>query len=194
MSILAHPTDQATRNRAFNCRMRNRHYEEVDYAFRALKPIINQQNVEGDRKAWFAAIGIKINRCEVSLETCLEYAQAAIFFGKSEKINLFSKDKRWGILQEEILLVYFLIELQSTMRYILTRIETDKMLQSLDKSIQSQTTDNHDSGFVSNLQKNLTALNEATAREFRDLHTHIEDRFTIGNALFGTLQELQHFY
>lgn len=103
MSILTHPTDQATRNRAFNCRMRNRHYEEVYYAFRALKPIINQQNLEADRKAWFAAIGVKINRCEASLETCLEYAQAAIFFGKSEKINLFSKDKRWGILQEEIL-------------------------------------------------------------------------------------------
>ncbi|MCK9182081.1 MAG: hypothetical protein M0P13_04270 [Fibrobacteraceae bacterium] len=194
MTMLVHPAeDQALRNRAFNCRMRNRHYEEVYYAFRALKPLMMQTDIK-DRREWFSTIGEKINQCESSLATCLEYAQAAVFFGKSEKVALFSSDKRWGILQEELLLVYFLIELQSTMRYILSRLETDKMLQNIDKNIQSKANEAHVSGFISNLQKNLAALNLATEQEFRDLHTHIEDRFTIGNALFGTLQELQHFY
>lgn len=194
MSILTHPTDQAARNRAFNCRMRNRHYEEVYYAFCALRPIITDPEAAGDRQKWFSSIGAKIDVCEASLENCLEYAQAAIFFGKSEKISLFSKDKRWGILQEEILLVYFLIELQSTMRYILSRIDTDRQLQKLNESIRAKTDKAHISGFVTNIQKNMQALNETTAQEFRDLHKHIEDRFKIGNALFGTLQELQHFY
>ena len=160
----------------------------------ALRPIITDPEASGDRQKWFSSIGAKIDVCEASLENCLEYAQAAIFFGKSEKISLFSKDKRWGILQEEILLVYFLIELQSTMRYILSRIDTDRQLQKLNESIRAKTDKAHISGFVTNIQKNMQALNETTAQEFRDLHKHIEDRFKIGNALFGTLQELQHFY
>ena len=40
----------------------------------------------------------------------------------------------------------------------------------------------------------MNALNLATEKEFRDLHTHIKARFEIGNELFGTLQEVQHFY
>ena len=33
-----HHSDYTLKNRAFNCRMRNRYYEEVYYAFRALLP------------------------------------------------------------------------------------------------------------------------------------------------------------
>ena len=55
MITLAHPVeDQTVRNRAFNCRMRNRRYEEVFYAFSALSPIMTQANVT-NRREWFAA-------------------------------------------------------------------------------------------------------------------------------------------
>ena len=80
------------------------------------------------------------------------------------------------------------------MRFVLSRIDTDRQLQKLNESIRAKTDKAHISGFVTNIQKNMQALNETTAQEFRDLHKHIEDRFKIGNALFGTLQELQHFY
>ena len=34
-----HHSDYTLKNRAFNCRMRNRYYEEVYYAFRAILPM-----------------------------------------------------------------------------------------------------------------------------------------------------------
>ena len=34
-----HHSDYTLKNRAFNCRMRNRYYEEVYYAFRAVMPL-----------------------------------------------------------------------------------------------------------------------------------------------------------
>ena len=194
MITLTHPVeDQTVRNRAFNCRMRNRRYEEVFYAFSALSPIITQANVT-DRREWFAAIGEKMSVCETSLAACLEYAQASVFFGKIEKIGRYSTENPRGILQEELLLVYFLSELQSTTRYLISRIETDKELQNIDSEMETKKSGAYVSGFISNMHKNLNALNLATEKEFRDLHTHIKARFEIGSELFGTLQEVQHFY
>lgn len=193
-TTLSHPIeDETVRNRAFNCRMRNRRYEEVFYAFSALSPIITQTKID-DRRKWFADIEEKANICETSLAACLEYAQASIFFGKIEKIGRYSTENPRGILQEELLLVYFLSELQSTTRYFLSRLETDKELQGMDSEMETKKSGAYVSGFISNMHKNLNALNLATEKEFRDLHSHIKERFEIGNELFGTLQEVQHFY
>lgn len=193
-TTLSHPLeDETVRNRAFNCRMRNRRYEEVFYAFSALSPIITQTKID-DRRKWFADIEEKANICETSLAACLEYAQASIFFGKIEKIGRYSTENPRGILQEELLLVYFLSELQSTTRYFLSRLETDKELQGMDSEMETKKSGAYVSGFISNMHKNLNALNLATEKEFRDLHSHIKERFEIGNELFGTLQEVQHFY
>lgn len=194
MMTLSHPVeDETVRNRAFNCRMRNRRYEEVFYAFSALSPVITQNPVK-DRKKWFAEISEKVNVCETSLEACLEYAQASTFFGKIEKIGRYSSENPRGILQEELLLVYFLSELQSTTRYLLSRLETDKELQGMDSEMETKKSGAFVSGFISSMHKNLHALNLATEKEFRDLHSHIKARFEIGNEIFGTLQEVQHFY
>ncbi len=193
-TTLSHPIeDETVRNRAFNCRMRNRRYEEVFYAFSALSPIITQTKID-DRRKWFADIEEKANICETSLAACLEYAQSSIFFGKIEKIGRYSTENPRGILQEELLLVYFLSELQSTTRYFLSRLETDKELQGMDSEMETKKSGAYVSGFISNMHKNLNALNLATEKEFRDLHSHIKERFEIGNELFGTLQEVQHFY
>ena len=92
-----HHCDYTQKNRAFNCRMRNRYYEEVYYAFRALCP---NDFTEGDstpekNNAWYQHLSKDIYRFERLLMTCLEYAQAAIFYGKAENSSLYSKDKRW---------------------------------------------------------------------------------------------------
>ena len=108
--------------------MRNRYYEEVYYAFRALTPG-GDPSAPGTYSGWFQHLTKEIKHYERLLMTCLEYAQAAVFYGKADNATLYSKDKRWGILQEEIFLVHFLQELLSTTRYIISRIETDRMLQ-----------------------------------------------------------------
>ncbi len=90
--------------------------------------------------------------------------------------------------------MFFLSELQSTTRYLISRIETDKELQNMDSEMEIKKSGAYVSGFISNMHKNLNALNLATEKEFRDLQAHIKERFEIGNELFGTLQEVQHFY
>ena len=191
-----HHSDYTLKNRAFNCRMRNRYYEEVYYAFRAVMPLDAKGDIDGSAMNldWFKNLAQEINRLDRVLKTCLEYAQAAVFYGKADIATLYSKDKRWGILQEEIFLVHFLQELLSTTRYIIARMETDTILQQWSGSMQDMKAKPMNSGFVSSIQEKLTAMNNATIEEFKDLFKHIIDRFQIGNTLFGTVQELQNFY
>ncbi len=191
-----HHSDYTLKNRAFNCRMRNRYYEEVYYAFRAVMPLDAKGDIDGSAMNldWFKNLAQEINRLDRVLKTCLEYAQAAVFYGKADIATLYSKDKRWGILQEEIFLVHFLQELLSTTHYIIARMETDTILQQWSGSMQDMKAKPMNSGFVSSIQEKLTAMNNATIEEFKDLFKHIIDRFQIGNTLFGTVQELQNFY
>ena len=191
-----HHSDYTLKNRAFNCRMRNRYYEEVYYAFRAVMPLDAKGDIDGSAMnlEWFKNLAQEIKRLDRVLKTCLEYSQAAVFYGKADIATLYSKDKRWGILPEEIFLVHFLQELLSTTRYIIARMETDTILQQWSGSMQDMKAKPMNSGFVSSIQEKLTAMNNATIEEFKDLFKHIIDRFQIGNTLFGTVQELQNFY
>ena len=191
-----HHSDYTLKNRAFNCRMRNRYYEEVYYAFRALLPSDTSDNKSsgGSNSIWYQNLSQEVRRYEHLITTCLEYAQAAIFYGKADYATLYSKDKRWGILQEEIVLVHFLQELLSTIRYIIARLDTDKMLQDWSNTIQDMKSKPVRYGFVNTIQEKLDAMSSATIDEFKDLLKHVLDRFQIGNTLFGTIQELQNFY
>ncbi|MBO4714411.1 MAG: hypothetical protein J6U20_08885 [Fibrobacter sp.] len=193
MITTLHHSDYTLKNRAFNCRMRNRYYEEVYYAFRALTPG-GDPSAPGTYSGWFQHLTKEIKHYERLLMTCLEYAQAAVFYGKADNATLYSKDKRWGILQEEIFLVHFLQELLSTTRYIISRIETDRMLQQWSTSMQDMKAKPVGSGFVTSIQQKLNAMNAATLDEFKELMKHVMERFQIGNTLFGTVQELQNFY
>ena len=171
-----HHSDYTLKNRAFNCRMRNRYYEEVYYAFRAIFPNEVAERTEKNPVVdtiWFQNLSKEIKRYERLIMTCLEYAQAAIFYGKAENKAMYSKDKRWGILQEEIFLVHFLQELLSTTRYVIARIETDQMVQRWAGEMQDLKTKPVASGYVNAIQEKLNEMNAATLDEFKDLLRHV---------------------
>ena len=71
---------------------------------------------------------------------------------------------------------------------------SEEDLDNMDSEMEANKNGAYVFGFISNMHKNLNALNLATEKEFRDLHSHIKTRFEIGNELFGILQEVQHFY
>ncbi len=184
-------TSQAIRNRAFHCRMRNRFYEEVYYAFRGLEALTQHDGSE----TWLMNLEAEIKHCMISLETCLEYAESAVFFGKDENIKAFGKDKRWGILQEEILITYFLKELKATSLYILSRIDTDRKLLEWSASMNpvvEKGTNPH--GFITEIQHSMEQPNLSVAKNFKAVYDHVLSRFETGNSLFGTIQELQRYY
>src|SRR5690554_981647 len=95
MMELKQKAEVSTKNRAFNCKMRNRYYEEVYYAFRALEPVLEDLSSSENRELWYSHMSLHIQKYESILSTCLEYAQAAIFYGKHDKLTCYNKDKRW---------------------------------------------------------------------------------------------------
>ncbi|MDR1759153.1 MAG: hypothetical protein LBR60_01350 [Fibrobacter sp.] len=184
-------TSQAIRNRAFHCRMRNRFYEEVYYAFRGLEALTQHEGSE----TWLTNLETEIKRCMQSLDSCLEYAEAAVFFGKDENIKVFGKDKRWGILQEEILITYFLKELKATCLYILSRIETDKKLIEWNTSMNPVVEEGaNPHGFIAEIKHSMEQPSLSVSNDFKAVYDHILARFDTGNSLFGTIQELQRYY
>lgn len=182
-------SQQASRNRAFNCHMRNRNYEKSYYLFRKIESFVKSSPhlKEGEQLP-------QLREFADILDTCLEYANSAIFYGKRKKIPSYAQDRHWGILQEEVILVHFLEELLSSVRYIINRIETDHSLQAFAEELSAQTDLRvQNDGFVSRVVESLAALKETTSEEFSRLYTNIGQRYEIGNKLFGILQELQHF-
>lgn len=196
-TTLPHLLDYTQKNREFNCRMRNRYYEEVYYSFRVLEQKLLCYGEAGvDSKTQFQTMNKEIKNYEQIIGKCLKYAQAAVFYGKTERTTLYSKDNRHGIFQEELFLVYFLQELLATTHYIISRVETDTQLREMEEKTRKGLSDQnaHIPGFWTSLQKNLESMNQTTVQEFKDLCARIRERFQIGNAVFGTLQGTQNFY
>jgi len=180
---------QVSRNREFHCKMRNRQYERSYYLFRKLEGLSKnpEEFKENDQLPM-------LREFASSVETCLEHANACVFFGKRAKLQPYSKDRRYGILQEEYILVHFLQEVLSSVLYVVRRIETDQSLQAFATHLETFKEDSpHPNGFVDRVLESLTALKETTADEFAQIYGVLSMRYQIGNKLFSLIQDLQRF-
>jgi len=175
------PSQQIMRNRIYNCHMRNLYYEKSAYQFRKLKKLIHSKiqlnNIEQLSE---------LCKYQELMSVCLLYAKAAAYSGKSEKILPFSQDHRWGILQEEVLLVHFLDEQISSVKYMISHIEIYLRIQDFSSK-------NRNEALVKHILYNISELNKNTEEDLHYLYDRIEKRYMIGNKLFGYLQELQNF-
>jgi len=123
------------------------------------------------------------------LSICLSYAKSSIFCGKSEKadkIAPYAQDHQKGILKEEILLAYFLEEQISSVKYIISLVETNIRVQEF-------ASDGANEISISHIIENINELNQDTEKDLRYFYSNMEKRYAIGNKLFGILQELQNF-
>jgi len=180
---------QISRNREFHCKSRNRQYERAYYLFRKLEGVAKNpaEFHETDQLPL-------LKEFAASLETCLEHANASVFFGKRDKLQPYSIDRRYGILQEEYILVHFLQEVLSSVLYVIRRIETDQSLQSFAEHLQGFKGENaHPNGFVDRVLESLTALKDTSADEFAQIYGVLSTRYQIGNKLFSLIQDLQRF-
>jgi len=175
------PSQQVMRNRTYNRQMRNLYYEKSNYQFRKIK-----KTVDSDSQPDEQLLLPELYEFEELLNICLYYAKSAVANSKTEKIEPYSQDHRWGILQEEVVLVYFLEEQISSAKYIISHIETNRRIQSFAKESQSDV-------IVHHLLSNIEELNKETEEDLRYFYDNIEKRYGIGNNLFGILQELQNF-
>jgi hypothetical protein len=161
--------------------MRNLYYEKSNYQFRKLKKSLNPEQPlhESDLLSELYAFAEILN-------VCLSYAKSSIYSNKSDKIASYSQDRYWGILQEEILLVYFLEEQISSVKYMISHIETNMKIQSFAKKGNGDI-------FISHILYNIDELNKSAEKDLHYFYDTIGKRYMIGNKLFGALQELQNF-
>jgi replicative superfamily II helicase len=175
------PSQQVMRNRTYNRHMRNLYYEKANYQFRKIRKFMDARVPPSDFNLLH-----EIYEFQELLNVCLSYSKNSLYSGKSENMVLYSQDHHWGILQEEILLAYFLEEQVSSVKYIISHIETNKRIQDFAKKTEADVIVNH-------IISNIDELNKETEKDLRYFYENIEKRYKIGNKLFGILQELQNF-
>ncbi|MCL2100976.1 MAG: hypothetical protein FWH22_04610 [Fibromonadales bacterium] len=175
------PSQQVMRNRTYNRQMRNLYYEKSNYQFRKIRKSVDSENPPSEQE-----LLPELYEFRELLDVCLSYAKSAVYSSKSTKIEPYSKDHRWGILQEEVVLVYFLEEQVSSVKYITSHLETNIRIQAFANESKSDVV-------VQHLLSNIEELNQDTQAEMRYFYDNIEKRYRIGNNLFGILQELQNF-
>jgi hypothetical protein len=175
------PSQQTMRNRTYSCHMRNLYYEKSSYQFRKIKKSSHSKNPPNETEHLQ-----ELYKFEEFLNVCLSYAKSAIYSGKSEKILPFSQDHRWGILQEEIVLIHFLEEQISNVKYIINQIEINMKIQDFANKNKIDVLVNH-------ILYNINEFKKNTEEDLRYFYDKIENRYKIGNKLFGYLQELQNF-
>jgi hypothetical protein len=158
--------------------MRNLYYEKSSYQFRKIKKSIDFQKIPPEAEQL-----LELYKFQSLLDVCLSYAKAAVYSSKSEKILPYSQDHRWGILQEETVLVLFLEEQISSVKYIISHIETNKRIQDFANKNEVDVIVNH-------ILYNINELNKNMEEDLRYFYNNIEKRYKIGNKLFGYLQEL----
>ncbi len=175
------PSQQVMRNRTYNRQMRNLYYEKSNYQFRKIKKVVDSEEPPSEEK-----LLSELYEFEEYLNVCLSYAKSAVSSSKYEKIEHYSQDHRWGILQEEVVLVYFLEEQISSVKYIISHLETNRRIQAFANESKTDVVVHH-------LLSNIDELNLETEDDLRYFYDNIEKRYGIGNNLFGILQELQNF-
>jgi len=175
------PSQQMMRNRTYNCHMRNLYYEKSSSQFRKIKRSAHSKSQPHDSEQLS-----ELYKYEELLNVCLLYAKSAVYIGKSEKILPFSQDHRWGILQEEIVLVHFLEEQVSSVKYMISHIE-------INMRIQDFASKNKTNALVKHILYNINELNKSMEEDLRYFYDKIEKRYMVGNKLFGYVQELQNF-
>jgi hypothetical protein len=173
------PSQEAMRNRTYNCQMRNLYYEKSNYQFRKLK-----KTLDSDKTLNESELLPDFHEFAELLNVCLSYARASISRNKSNKMQFYAQDHFRGILQEEILLSYFLEQQLSSVKFIISYIETNVKIQNFANKGKGEVT-------ISHILSNINELNQNTKKNMRYIYDNIEKRYTIGNKLFGVLQELQ---
>ncbi len=170
------------KNRPFFGKMRNQNYQRAHAFFRKLQGLARQNPFQAKEMIRLLEDYIK------QLELTLQHASDAIRGLKRRKLGMYRVDKVFGVLEEEVVLTYFLEEMISSSRFLQKRLETDlkiKIYRERIKRFQSQTPGG--SGFLANILESLDAMTHAEFIEIEKLIQIMEERYRIGDKLFDII-------
>lgn len=170
------------RNRPFFGKMRNLNYQRSHVVFGSIQELSRQNPFQP--KEMIRLLDDYIGQLEITLQ----HAADAIRGLKRRKLAMYRLDKAFGVLEEEIVLTYFLEEMISSSRFLKKRLETDlkiKIYRERLKRFQSQAPGG--SGFLANILDSLDAMTQTEFIEIEKLIQIMDERFRIGDKLFDII-------
>lgn len=170
------------KNRPFFGKMRNQNYRKAHASFRKLQELSRQNPFQP--KEMIRHLDEYIGQLEVTHQ----HASDAIRGLKRRKLGMYRVDKVFGVLEEEVVLTYFLEEMISSSQFLKKRLETDlkiKIYRERIKRFQSQTPGG--SGFLANILESLDAMTHAEFIEIEKLIQIMDERYRIGDKLFDII-------
>jgi hypothetical protein len=165
------------KNRPFHGKMRNLNYKRCQEAFRRIHDLSRLESSQPKEM-------IRL----LQLAVTFQYASDAIRGLKRRKLGMYRVDKASGVLEEEIVLCYFLEEMISSSEFVRKRLETDlkiRIYRERIKRFQSQTPGG--SGFLANILDSLDAMTQTEFIAIERLIDIMEERYRIGDKLFDII-------
>jgi hypothetical protein len=170
------------KNRPFFGKMRNQNYQRAQAFFGKLQEL-SRENPPRPREL--------IRHLEDfirHLEVTLQHATDAIRGLKRRKLSMYRVDKVSGVLEEEIVLTYFLEEMISSSHFLKKRLETDQKIRIYRERLQRfQSQSPGGSGFLANILDSLEAMTQAEFIEIEKLIRIMDERYRIGDKLFDII-------
>lgn len=170
------------KNRPFYGKMRNLNYRRCQEAFQRIHDMSRLPSFQPKEMVRLLDEYIR------QLGVTFQYASDAIRGLKRRKLGMYKVDKAFGVLEEEIVLCYFLEEMISSSEFVRKRLETDlkiRVYRERIKRFQSQAPGG--SGFLSNILESLDAMTQTEFIAIERLIDIMAERYRIGDKLFDII-------
>jgi hypothetical protein len=170
------------KNRPFFGKMRNQNYQKSHVFFRKIQELSTQNPFLPKDMVRLLDEYIK------QLEVTLQHAADAIRGLKRRKLGMYRIDKVFGVLEEEVVLCYFLEEMISSTQFLKKRLETDSKIRVYRERLKRfQLQKPGGSGFLSNILDSLDAMTQTEVIEIEKLIRIMDERYRIGDKLFDII-------
>ena len=175
------------RNRLFFARVRASAYERARARFTTARELFPEGGAP--EREFFHALGMLVT----DLETVREYATDAVRGLLRRRVGRFRDDRQRGILEEEIVLRHFCVEMEAQARFLRMRVETDLRLRAYRARIRRirRTHDRDpDAGpQLAGILDSFGGLAEAERGDIRRILDMMARRFEVGDQLMAVLKE-----
>lgn len=174
-------------NRKFHWAQRSSSFVEFQQSLHRLHIDLNNVLLPGTLEGLLVLKG--------SLNICLEHSRSAISGMKRGYFKAYRDDQKNGVLEEEHLLVSILDEILQSSKFLISRLETEHRMSAYRSSLDSNKSEDVDTGFhgfLSNLLQSLDELSSTSTPEILQIFSIIIERATIAEFLFQQLNEKVH--
>jgi hypothetical protein len=170
------------KNRPFFGKMRNQNYQKSHLLFQKIQSLVHASPFQV--KDMIRLLDEYIRQLEVTLQ----HASDAIRGLKRRRLAMYRVDKVFGVLEEEIVLCYFLEEMISSSLFLKKRLETDgKIRVYRERLTRFQSQSPGGSGFLANILDSLKEMTQTEIIEIENLILIMEERYRIGDKLFDII-------